>query len=325
MKLRNRKSHVTSLPEGEAPVSRGSRVTKWVYYLLLAGVVGYAGWQLLDYILYVEVRGQIEIEKTRVSPARSGIVEHMGVLEGQRVAKGDLMARIAPEDACTEAPDQKLVKLAFERDLNRRRLALKEQEIRAKDRRYAALDMRRALELDANLRREAEDLRQELADLRDDAALLASEIELQEASLAELRAARDMVPEACRPLAVVAPFDGRVTAVLHRSHEYVRRGEPVFLLTPRRGTVRVEAYPQRDDTERWQPGTVVEVLLPDGGRTLGRVEELHSAAYESIAREKEDYVPVEAHPRVHVRPPDGQTAERWRQFDRMEVFVRQQR
>jgi len=88
VKLHNRKSHVTRLPEGEAPASRGSWVTKWFYYLLLLAITGYAGWHLLDYILYLEVRGQIEVEKTRLAAPRGGIVERIAVLEDQRVAAG---------------------------------------------------------------------------------------------------------------------------------------------------------------------------------------------------------------------------------------------
>lgn len=325
MKLRNRKSHVTRLPEGEAPASRGSWLTKWFYYLLLLAIAGYAGWHLLDYILYVEVRGQIEVEKTRLAPPRGGIVERIAVLEGQRVTAGEVLAVIGPEQACPPQAPPRLDKLELDLAMDRRRLTLLERELAEKQDRLAGLDLRRALELDEERRREARDLRRELEDLRADARLLESEIELKAESLRAARAEVGETPPECLALTVRAPFAGRVTAVLLRPHEYLRRGQTLFMLTPDDGPVRVEAYPEQEDTTRWYEGAAVTVLLPDGGRTLGRVAELRSAAYEAADREREDYVPVESRPRVHVLPPDDATADLWRRFDRMEVHVRQER
>ncbi|MDZ7753761.1 MAG: hypothetical protein U5S82_19465 [Gammaproteobacteria bacterium] len=121
VKLRNRKSHVTRLAEGEAPASRGSWATKWFYYLLLIAIAGYAGWHLLHYILYLEVRGQIEVEKTRLASPRGGIVERIAVLEGQRVVAGQALAVIGPEEACPPQAPPKLDRLELDLAMDRSR------------------------------------------------------------------------------------------------------------------------------------------------------------------------------------------------------------
>ncbi len=330
MKLHNRKSHVTRLPEGEAPASRGSWVTKWFYYLLLLAITGYAGWHLLDYILYLEVRGQIEVEKTRLAAPRGGIVERIAVLEDQRVAAGRELAVIGPQEACPPQPAPKLDRADLNRAeldlaLDRSRLALLEGELTGKRDRLETLDLHRALELDEERRREARDLRRELDGLEADVRLLESEIRLKAESLRAARAEVMETPPECLALTVRAPFAGRVTAVLLRPHEYLRRGQTLFILTPDEGPVRVEAYPEQDDTTRLTEGSVVMVLLPDGSRSPGWIAGLRSAAYEAADRERDDYVPVASRPRVHVLPADDATARRWRRFDRMEVHVRQKR
>ncbi|MDZ7753762.1 MAG: HlyD family secretion protein [Gammaproteobacteria bacterium] len=124
-------------------------------------------------------------------------------------------------------------------------------------------------------------------------------------------------PPECLALTVRAPFAGRVTAVLLRPHEYLRRGQALFMLSPDEGPVRVEAYPEQEDTTRWYEGAVVSVLLPDGSRTLGRVAELRSAAYDGTPRARglrAGGIPA-AGARAAPRRRHGGS---WRGFDRME-------
>lgn len=325
MKLRNRKSVVTNLPEGTAPVSRGARVTQWLYFLVLGGLLLYLGQFLLDRLLYLEARGQVEVAKTRIAPERAGVVGRLSVVEGQAVAAGDLLARLEPARECLPEPDPRLQRLGYDLALNRERLALIGQEVAAKERTRARLDLRRALEIDESRRREALTLERDLDALGREARLLEAEIALQQDALTTAAEGALPVDEACRPLPLHAPFPGRVVAVLAREHEYLERGQVALILAAADAPVRVEAYPAPDQVARWPVGREVTVVLPDGRSNRARVEAVPSAAYEFPERQWRDYQPAAAGPRVHLPPPDAAVARLWRGFDRLEVTVRQRR
>ncbi len=323
MKLRNRKGLVNHLPEGQAPVRRAPQLTRWLYFGLLLFVVGYLGYLVLQYLLYVEVRGQVEVDKIQVSPTHGGQLRELTVTEGMTVHAKQRLAVVDPDARCAPTePDPRLAKLDYDIRLLAVRLALQRQQLRqlhAERRRY---DLRRALEMDGSRYRDMADLVRELDKLRLDIRLGEEELQLKRATREQLAAEPPPPRPECQPEDLTAPFAARVITVQRHNHEYAGRGQPVITLEALDAAVRIEAYADSRQYARWQAGDRVRVLFPDGTDSEGVVEAVQSAAYNTPARQWDEYVPVEARLRIHLRPADRNASRHWRTFDRMDVTVR---
>ncbi len=100
MRLKNRKSYMTSLPEGKPPKERKVRITQLIYFFALFSVfaylaqVGYGRWR------YFDGKGRIEVEKTLVSSRFGGRIAAITVQEGDDLQTGDPIARIEPSLEC---------------------------------------------------------------------------------------------------------------------------------------------------------------------------------------------------------------------------------
>lgn len=323
MKLRNRKGLVNHLPEGQAPVRRAPQLTRWLYFGLLFFVLGYLGYLVAQYLLYVEVRGQVEVDKTQVSPTRGGQLRDMVITEGVTVQAGQQLAAVDPDARCAPTePDPRLAKLDYDIRLLDGRLNLQRQQLqqlRAERRRY---DLRRALEMDGSRYRDLAGLERELDKLRLDIRLGDEELHLKRDTRAQLAAEPPPPRVECEPEILVAPFAARVITVHRRNHEYAGRGQPVLTLEALDAPVQIEAYADSRQYARWQAGDHVRVLFPDGSNSKGIIDAVQSAAYNTPARQWDDYVPVEARLRIHLRPADKGASRYWRTFDRMDVTVR---
>ncbi|MGR8921053.1 MAG: HlyD family efflux transporter periplasmic adaptor subunit [Gammaproteobacteria bacterium] len=322
MKLRNQKSVVTHANEGTAPISFATRVTRWIYFGCLASLTAYLLMLAANQLLYLEARGQIEVEKTQVSPSRHGRLVGIFTAEGRTVAAGDELLRLESTRRCELEADERVDKLSYEILLNERRLALLERRLARKAGDIEAMNLRRALEVDTRVAQDLQRARRDAEALEADAAMVAGELETQRELLAHWRARPTALPEECVDEVIRAPFDATIAAVHRKLHEYANRGEPVLTLLPIAPVARIEAYADFDEIRHWRPGAEAEVEFPDGTGARAVVVEVKSSAYPFAEREYDDYLPAETRLRIHLRPAERDHERAWAALDRMEVRVR---
>ncbi len=324
MKLRNRKSYITNLPEGSAPENVRPKITQLIYFAILGSIVAYILTIVGGRLLYLDTRGQVEIEKTLISSARGGNIASLAVREGQQLRKGDLIARIDAVKQCIPVQNKALYKLQLDIGLNEKRLAL----LKAKQAELARMQrggqLRRALELDRESVDFGKQYWRERNKLASDLAMTSKELELQRKQLNDMerRAGTQIVDPECQDEIIRAPFPARVQVVRRRVREFANRGDAIVILTRNEAPVRIEAYFTEDELKHLNLGKKIDVTFPDGVESIGVVSAVYSSAYSVPEREWKGYRPLTTGVRAHLYPIDDNEKQNWKQYDRMEVRVR---
>jgi len=324
MKLRNRKSYITNLPEGSAPVSVKPKITQIIYFSILGLIVAYILSIGIGRWFYLNARGQVEVEKTLISSARGGHISSIGVIEGQHLKKGDLIVRIDPLKQCVPEENRPLQKLRLDIALNEQRIILLKARQAELDKLQRGGELRRALELERQSMGYSKQFWRDQNKLTSDLALTARELELQQVQMKDMeREVRNqIVPAECRAEVIRAPFASRVQVVRRRVQEFAKRGEAIVILTRNQASVRIEAYFTEDELKYISLGKQIDVTFPDGVESVGVVKAVYSSAYSVPEREWKGYRPLTSGIRVHLFPLNKSEKMNWKQYDRMEVRVR---
>lgn len=324
MKLRNRKSYITTLPEGSAPQNVKPKITQIIYFSVLIFIVVYLGYVAVGRLFYLNARGQVEIEKTLISSTRGGHISQLAVSEGQQLKKGDMIVRIDALQQCVVEENKHLQKLRLDIGMNEQRIALlkaKQAELKKLQR---GSELRRALELERESISYGTQFWRDQNKLLSDLALTGKELELQRLQLKELeKSARNKtLPAECQAETIRAPFPARVQVVRRRVEEFAKRGEAIVILTRNKAPVRIEAYFTEDELKYINLGKRLQVAFPDGVESTGVVKAVYSSAYSVPEREWKGYRPLTTGVRVHLFPLNENEEMHWKQYDRMEVRVR---
>jgi len=325
MKLRNRKSYMTTLPEGVAPKNTKASITQLIYFLVLVGAVGYIGFIFVNKYWYFEEIGVVEIEKTIISSSRGGKISGLFVSEGQTLNKKDKIAVIeALRTGCYEADDEKVNKIRFEISNNKAKKKSLEVQLASVKNDEKKFELRRALELDRGLLRESERLRREKLAMVGDIDLLSRQIDNQIKHLDNIINSQKNVvlPRDCYSESIRSPFITKVSAIHKRAKEFAQRGEAIVTLIKNNAPVRIEVYLKNETLKYLNAEAILDLVFPDGVKSKGRISKIHSSAYASVKRQLEHYKPVESGIRVHLLPVDNKDRELWMSYDRMNVKVR---
>ncbi len=327
MRLRNRESGqsvVSEAPEGESPNPRRARITMWIYGLFLVSVVGLGIWYAIYAYYHYDGPGEIRVERTPVSPERSGRIQNIYPEEGETVLRGDSVMLVDPGQACEPAAASPVAQLRRQNQqqaqLLSQRIENLQQELARKRRRLARLRERKVLELD-NTEPRRNQLEEDIYQLQDELDELRVQRRQALQNTGDLEdAAANPDPE-CTPYVVRAPHNGRV----HRQHEpeysVVDAGTPVLSLTRPSPPVVTLAYLDRDLTGYVQRDDTVQVYLPDGSTTRGVVQETYSTAQEFVDVKYDIYRPYTTQLLAEVVPTNRKVKERWQDLDRVKVEV----
>jgi len=123
MKIRNRTTYLTSLPEGSAPESTGKRLTFWLYFGLLACIALFLAYYTFNRLVYVVVRGQVEVSRVVVRAAVDGIINELMTGQGDEVAVAQTLASI--QSTTIARPNVARDILRTEKELKKKRYELK--------------------------------------------------------------------------------------------------------------------------------------------------------------------------------------------------------
>ncbi len=324
MKLRNRKSYITSLPEGAPPANLRPRITQIIYYSILLFVVAYIIYIFGSRIFYYKETGFVEVDKIIISASHGGKLIKLLVTEGQMIKKKDLIASVAASKNCSSTLNTQHSKLKYALALNRSKLSLFNRAIANLKNRYNTASLQRALETGQAKNTSNNKLQLEILKKQNEIDLLESQIILQQQQFKNSRPmllANDTSAD-CFNENIYAPFNGSVYAVHRKLNEFTQRGKPLLTLVANNAKVRVETYLKTELLPNLAVGKIATVALTENIKTQAKIKAIHSSAYNVPGREWNNYKPAETHVLVYLKALNKQDAKLWKKYDRMEVKVR---
>lgn len=325
MRLRNRESGqsiVSEAPEGESPSPRRARITMWLYGLFLVAIVGLAVWYAVYSYFHYEGPGEIRVQRTTMSPERSGRIQKIFPGEGEAVLRGDSLMLVDPGTPCEPDGATAVVQIRRENrqqaQLLGQRIQNLQQELARKRRKLARLREREILELQ-NTEPRQNQLEEDIYQIQDEI----DQLRLQRRQASENTDQLAGVPSdpECAPFVVSAPHNGRVHRIHEREFSVVDAGTPVLGLTRPSPPVVVLAYLNRDLTGYVQRDDTVNVYLPEGSITQGVVRETYSSAQDFVKVKYDIYQPYPTQLLAEIAPANRKVKERWQELDRVRVEV----
>lgn len=322
MRLRNRKSYVTTLPEGVPEKKPAMSLVRLLYFAGLAFVLLYLLFYAAQRLFYVEAAGYVAMERHLLQTDRKGTIRGLALKAGDAIRRGQPLFRIEQE-----VVDDRRDAAAWERLKMRREIGLKQAELAALERGIEDMAQRqqhlaglKLLELDRDRHREFALLGRELEGERLKALGLRQELAAlrgYQGGLGGLEGYRRSV----EATPFHSPFDGFVYRVEKGEHEFAREGDTVLVLEDA-GQVRIHAYFSLEDLSRLRVGKPVGLVLPDGTSLAGRIARLESASVEHPDKLSKGYQPLEALVRVEIAPAEAPARIDWRRYNQLDVQVR---
>lgn len=326
MKLRNRRSYLPTSPESRPPKARAARVTHYLYLLLLVGILGYLAYVIWQRVMFVEAKGQVEVERITISASRGGKISEIPVNDGQAVRNGDLLARILPPQACLAEKDTpRLDEARMEAALTANEIAiLSDRLAESRAQLFERQRLRRALEIDTKLAKITREIRDSIESTREDIARKRARLGLLQDRIEQLQTqvAEQVPPPECRPEVITAPGDGHVYRVAHKKAEMVARAEPLLTFIPESPEVWVEALIPNDSVDQFSAGQKVSIRFPDGVSSSGILTSIISTTSNVIRPDWEPEPPPADHARLIIRPEKPSDSTQWQTYNRMTVTMR---
>jgi multidrug resistance efflux pump len=330
MKLKSRKSHFQTLPEGQAPRRLLPVLLKFAYYLLLLGVLFGLIYVVAVRYLYISGKGQVETEKRIIGSAYGGRIKTLARQAGDAFSVGDILAVIDTGIECPVVePDMRPVRLAYDIRLKQSERDIYARQLKTLESSMADGILPRALEIgDAYTLRKNQDSERDMQRLQEKIDLLSAEIAAKQQEMAILKQTQATPAKRTRGCGLEkleVPFAGRVAHVVHQPGEHAEKGAPLFIVTPEGSAVFVEAFFDKKHLRYLGAGKAMTIEFPDRTTSRGTVVDYLSSASYYAERDRKDYLPVEARLRVNLKPADPADAALWRRYDRMDVLVRGER
>ena len=315
MKLRNRKSYLNSLPEGQAPSNFLSKLIHWIYFLVLLVIAIYFARYVYYRLSSVEGFGQVVVEKLVLSAGYAGKISDLPVVEGQVIRKGEKLVHIDNLKVCLQKENANIFKLKLDTEMKKAKLNI----LRAKLKQINSNQiMHRALELNNRKLSSA-------TDLKFDIQLLAGELDVQVKLLQTLNHSiqtEALTPANCQDEHIYAPFNATVRRVLKENYEFVDKGEAIIIIENQQPNVQIEGYLSKYDLESVSLGNKITIYFPDEKQGNGIITKIDAAAYAFPDRKWENYEPIDTRIRILISPADEQQAKLWRQYNLMRVQIR---
>lgn len=323
MRLRNRQAYISTLPEGEPDKNNASQITRWLYFLVLFLVVSYLVYTGFTRFTQFQGRGQVELEKTIISPERGGQIVSLNVVEGEDLQAGALMARIKASSVCRPVDKTRVEKLSYEIGLKKIEIDFLQKKNLSEQRSTDDPTLRRALELDKSRIKRDEQSARQVADLNLKIEALMNEVALQEALISKAQPSSPVdFDSGCIEQQVRAPLSGIVHSIAHKVYEFSPRGEPLITLIANDAAVRIEAFVDNKYRRFIAVNMLVDVVFPDGLKTKGSINNILSSSAVFPRKKLKDYESVESNIRLHILPVSEVDEQMWRDHDRMEVIIR---
>ncbi|MBZ9613244.1 hypothetical protein [Rheinheimera maricola] len=329
MKLYNRKSLISAAPEGQPSPSSKSSITQWIYFILVALMVGYLVYLLLKPYYMIEAQGLVDVEVKEIVAERSGVLQDVFVGLNQPFKKGELLARIAAEKQCLPEDNAQADKLGYDMDVLATDIKALQQELNY----VAAIQqpstgMLRALEVNASLfqaqQKEQQSVQQAQQKLKLDIQRAKDKLAIMAARRQSLQLAFDDKPVAadCTAKDVWAFEDGTVTDMRVTSQTYAEKGRPILKYLSADAKARVVFLADANLYRSFAKQPQLVVTFPDGAESLARIAQIESIASQ-VSGNLNDLLGLDkVSLRMVLVPMDPADNALWRTFERLPVSVR---
>jgi multidrug resistance efflux pump len=330
MRLNNRKSYMTSLPEGQAPKSAKPRFTQILYLAVLLAVILYIANIFLEKYFFLNGVGYVTVEKLSISAARSGRINWLDATKGQKLEPGSQIAEIDNRINCMIKDDPRIEKLRYEIDDSQAVLdSMRLQNKRAQSNINPVTpeqdnNLYRALELGLSLQKKIPVAEQPVLIPDSEIDLLSRQIQLKKRRLQNLRQTTlsvEMSSE-CFNEIVKAPVAATVFSVKKKPYEVVKSAETIVTLVADDAVVKIDVDVANDEFLSVNIGDILDLELPGKQKSQGIVNSIVSSAFDSEERLTQQYKPVATDLRIFLKPSNQDHAMLWKQYDQMEVKVR---
>ncbi len=313
--------------------SLGSRITRWIYFSVLAGLVLYIVWYAVFRFFYIDNRGLVEADRTRIASARGGRILDLPVKNGDHVHKGELLARLKSPNACdapavskAQAETPELRSLRRQQLSDRTQLRVLLQQRKEKKTRLQHMKFRHAMELSiSGAASQQQKLADDLLQLGGKIRSLRAMIPLRKKEIQHLQAMLKLavITPGCRDELIHAPYNGTIVSKDHWPFEVMQRTEPIMDIIADDASVHIESYFRNDVFETLHIGMQLTVFFPDGSESRARVTAIKSTSLAFPTRQfHDDYLPFRTRILVMMEPVDKTDIALWKQFNQMEVEVR---
>lgn len=94
MKIRNKMTYFSSMPEGQAPKNPSKTLTSRIYFIALFCIVAYLIFYGTNRFLYLEARGQVEVGRYLIHANLDGTIDKILVSQGDTVSRGQTLVNI---------------------------------------------------------------------------------------------------------------------------------------------------------------------------------------------------------------------------------------
>ena len=331
MRLRNRKSYITNLPEGRPPPDSRPRITQWIYFLAMFALLAYLGYVVFGRVAFVRGEGLVETKRVALSATRGGVVASVHVVPNQRILAGEPIAVISANQVCDASDNRDQERLQADIELDKLRVDDMRVELtRLQQQRSQLLgneQLRRALEVGRDRGASAMDTREIERDVRKlerELRLRASELEVKRRRLGLMQeqvAARVQSTD-CIDERVIAPFDARVLSVQRHANEYLARGETLAVLRPLPERAWVNGFFAEEDLTYLTDGKRMQVHFPNGFKSTAVIDLIRSADFAARDAQQRNAEPIYAPVQVRLVPATGNQHAMWLAHDRMNVQLK---
>lgn len=329
MKLHNRKSFISSAPEGEPQASNKTRLSQWIYILLLAGMFGYIIYIVVKPYFVISTNGIVDVENKFIFAERAGLVKEIHATSEQVFEQGSLLAVLSPERSCVETADPRLEKLVYDIDIVKtQQLSLVKEHEYLKATLPVSSAIQRALEVNASLFLEQEKVRLKQENQLN---LLKYKIEQKQAQIQAMNTRQstlkkensEQLPEAvCLNKAVYAPSGGQVSIVNAKPATYVKKGDPIITYRDMEPLVKVVMLADIELYQDFIKQPTLTIIFPDQTESLAKIERVESVASNTSLSINEVLSEEKLSLRVILAPIDQSSLVQWRKYERMSVSVR---
>jgi len=315
-----------------ADLSLGSRVTRWVYFIALFALLSYIVWYGVFRFFYIDNRGLVDVDRTRVAFSRGGRILELPVKDGDHVDKGDFLVRLKSPNDCagsslsgvlTETPE--LRKLRRKQMSDRSHLNALLQQRKEKKNQIHRMRYRRAMELSTGSSASRQKLEDDMLRLGGEVRSLRAIITLRKKDIQHLEniLKQGGVQPGCEDELIHAPYDGMIVSKNHWQFEVMQRTEPIMDIIADDANVHVESFFRNDAAKTLSVGMELTVLFPDGRESKAKIIVIKSTALQFTKRKfQNNYLPSRTRILTILEPASDMDIPLWKQFNQIEVMVR---
>ncbi len=344
-KLRKEESFIKILKE---PPLKKKKINfqKWLYIIVLAGIVFYIAIKVYIGIAVVVAEGQIDLPKQVVSFTEDVRLLRMKVEEGSQVMRGDTLFLYSYEshndrsDIKRTSTTSKMPEWVV-REINQAKKKIEMNKISVEYKKNLLSTIKKNIESKKNLLlagvnegyNNYKNLQDQSAKIEAEISSLSSEIKYTRIYLQDLLKQKSEVAESATTTITspvnnrryfVSPYDGIVGKIFFEENEICYRKDELLTIH-RTEDVAISTFFDPDEMQHVRIGDEVVVTFPDGTESMGIINKFHISTYALPSELQKKHEPTERNIVADIVPYNKEEGKEWKNFYKMNVIIKKLR